>query len=214
MKPPIACPIYSHLVHDSRHPRGVGQEDTLSGAGPWCNPRLSGDADLWRLPPAHPASVGAQPRARAGGRAHRRARDGLRPHRGGDPLGRRGIPGGGPLRRPPELAERLRATIEARAFALPDGTSLQRTGSIGFACFPFAPSQPREVGWEEVVEMADRSLYAAKRSGRNGWVGVESARAEGAAEVAAGFRADPAAAVAGGRVRVAASAGLGGMRWD
>lgn len=49
-------------------------------------------------------------------------------------------------------------------------------------------------------------------SGRNGWVGIEIAKAEGPAEFATGFRADPAAAVAGGKVRVAGSAGLGELR--
>jgi diguanylate cyclase (GGDEF)-like protein len=44
---------------------------------------------------------------------------------------------------------------------------LAKTCSIGFACFPFLPEQPRLLSWSQVVELADQGLYIAKRSGRN-----------------------------------------------
>ena len=70
------------------------------------------------------------------------------------------------------VAERIRRAVADRDFLLPDGTLLQKTCSIGFACFPFVPSQPRLLSWSEVVELADQGLYLVKRSGRNGWAAI------------------------------------------
>jgi diguanylate cyclase (GGDEF)-like protein len=72
------------------------------------------------------------------------------------------------------VAERIRSAVANRDFELPDGTRLTKTCSIGFACFPFLPSQPRLMPWSEVVELADQGLYLAKRSGRNAWAAVYS----------------------------------------
>jgi diguanylate cyclase (GGDEF)-like protein len=72
------------------------------------------------------------------------------------------------------LAERMRSAVAGRHFDLPDGTRLEKTCSIGFACFPFMQSQPRLFSWTEVVELADQGLYLAKRSGRNAWAAVYS----------------------------------------
>ena len=78
----------------------------------------------------------------------------------------------------PALAEKLRAAVEAHEFRLADGSLLRRTCSIGFALYPFSPARPRAIPWEEIVDLADFGLYAAKRSGRNGWVGIEASKAE------------------------------------
>jgi diguanylate cyclase (GGDEF)-like protein len=72
------------------------------------------------------------------------------------------------------VAERIRKAVADRPFQLPDGTSLAKTCSIGFACFPFVPAEPRLLSWSEVVELADQGLYLVKRSGRNGWAAVYS----------------------------------------
>jgi diguanylate cyclase (GGDEF)-like protein len=72
------------------------------------------------------------------------------------------------------VAERIRAAVANRDFELPDGTRLHKTCSIGFACFPFVPAQPRLLPWSEVVELADQGLYLAKRSGRDAWAGIYS----------------------------------------
>lgn len=72
------------------------------------------------------------------------------------------------------LAERVRSRIVDNDFDLGEGISLKKSCSIGFACFPFIPQAPRALGWHDVVEIADIALYAAKRAGRNGWVGLSA----------------------------------------
>lgn len=71
----------------------------------------------------------------------------------------------------PLMAERLRLSVEGTPFNLADGLKLKKTVSIGFAAFPLDPGNPEAASWESVVEIADARLYAAKRSGRNRWVG-------------------------------------------
>ncbi len=72
----------------------------------------------------------------------------------------------------PLMAERIRQTIEKHDFTLVDGKILKKTCSIGFACFPFLPNYPLELSWEQVIDIADHALYAAKKSGRNRSVGL------------------------------------------
>lgn len=102
----------------------------------------------------------------------------------------------------PELAEKIRAALAAHPFQLPDGTVLRRTGSIGFAAYPFLPSEPHAIRWEEVVDLADSGLYAAKRGGRDRWVGVAAGDAEDPREALGRFRENPEAAVGEGEVRL------------
>ena len=71
-----------------------------------------------------------------------------------------------------ELAERARAMVADRPFILPDGAQITRSCSVGFAVFPLSRQHPRAVDWAGVVALADGALYAAKRAGRNRWVGV------------------------------------------
>jgi diguanylate cyclase (GGDEF)-like protein len=75
------------------------------------------------------------------------------------------------------VAERMRRAVAERDFELPDGVRLAKTCSIGFACFPFIPEQPRLLSWSQVVELADQGLYIAKRSGRNAWAALYSTEA-------------------------------------
>lgn len=69
------------------------------------------------------------------------------------------------------LAERIRSKIEARVFELEEGRVVRMTSSIGFACYPFIHERLNTLSWQQVVSVADRALYVAKRSGRNAWVG-------------------------------------------
>jgi diguanylate cyclase (GGDEF)-like protein len=104
----------------------------------------------------------------------------------------------------PELAEKVRTAIAAHGFRLADGTTLKRTCSVGFATFPFSPLHPRAVSWEDVVNVADLGLYAAKRDGRNAWVGIEAGDAADPEKAIRRFRENPEAALADREVRVLA----------
>lgn len=73
-----------------------------------------------------------------------------------------------------ELAERMRAAIADTPFVLADGSALAVSCSIGFACMPFEFERPQTKTWQQVVNIADLGLYAAKRAGRNAWVGVHA----------------------------------------
>lgn len=70
-------------------------------------------------------------------------------------------------------AERLRRTVEQHDFVINDNTSINMTCSIGFACFPDTPDEPPHLSWHQVIDVADICLYAAKKSQRNAWIGVE-----------------------------------------
>jgi diguanylate cyclase (GGDEF)-like protein len=73
-------------------------------------------------------------------------------------------------RRGPELAEKIRAAVEAHLFRLPDGTELRKTCSVGFAAYP----NDRDAdSWQAVIGIADAALYRAKREGRNRALGQD-----------------------------------------
>lgn len=71
-----------------------------------------------------------------------------------------------------ELAERIRQKVEAFEFDLGGGRRVAKTCSIGMAAYPFYPSAPTALTWEQVIDTADRALYIAKHRGRNCWVNV------------------------------------------
>ena len=59
-------------------------------------------------------------------------------------------------------------------FDIGENKILKKTCSIGFACFPFSTQNPAILTWQEVVEVADHCMYAAKKSSRNAWVGLQA----------------------------------------
>jgi len=69
------------------------------------------------------------------------------------------------------VAERIRAAVADEAFEIAGGASLRVTCSVGFCRYPLAHEE--DFSWTDVVTIADRALYLAKRDGRDTWVGVD-----------------------------------------
>lgn len=72
----------------------------------------------------------------------------------------------------PHLAQRLNDTVQQAVIDISADTSLRITCSIGYCCYPL-PFADNTEHWSLLLKLADICLYAAKNSGRNGWVGLE-----------------------------------------
>lgn len=81
------------------------------------------------------------------------------------------------------LAERIRTFVETHDFDIGGDAPIHRTCSIGYAFYPFLVNPPEAFSWEQVVDLADHCLFAAKRGGRNAWVGISPADDFGETEV-------------------------------
>ena len=70
------------------------------------------------------------------------------------------------------LAERLLDAVAGAPFAIGPGAGARVTCSVGWAPYPWRLESPEAVHYEQVMSLADRALYLAKREGRNRAVGV------------------------------------------
>jgi diguanylate cyclase (GGDEF)-like protein len=71
------------------------------------------------------------------------------------------------------LAKRVLSAVADTAFTLgASEETMYRTCSLGWAAFPWFIDNPRLVGYEEVLTLADRGLNRAKKSGKNCAVGM------------------------------------------
>ena len=71
------------------------------------------------------------------------------------------------------LAARVLSAVSGEPFKIKGASlSLHRTVSIGWAAFPWSMDSPVDVNYEEVLALADRSLYKAKNAGRNQAIGA------------------------------------------
>jgi len=70
------------------------------------------------------------------------------------------------------IARKILEEVRGRVYPFGDGQELRLTCSVGFSAFPVLLGEPGAFGWEDVVEIADQCLYAAKRTGRDAFVGV------------------------------------------
>ena len=103
------------------------------------------------------------------------------------------------------LAERIRNAVEEHEFHIGTELKLHLTCSIGFAAYPFVPEDPRRVAWEEVVDVTDICLYAAKASGRNCWVGAVAQGGAHAESIVARMRESFRSLVESGEIEVVSS---------
>ncbi len=69
------------------------------------------------------------------------------------------------------LAANLIQAFRDQTFDLPGGKSIPMTCSVGYCAFPVAIGTPDGLSFEQSIILADLCMYAAKRSGRNGYVG-------------------------------------------
>jgi diguanylate cyclase (GGDEF)-like protein len=109
------------------------------------------------------------------------------------------------------IAERMRVAVEEHEFRAGEAT-VRLTASIGFAAFPFLTSERTRFSWEEVVDVADVCMYAAKRAGRDCWVGVSARDCRNPESLVARMRHDIAEVVAGGELEVHSS--REGIPWN
>jgi len=106
------------------------------------------------------------------------------------------------------FAERIRQAVRSHIYTAGDGRTLHRTCSVGFAAFPFLSRDPEGVAWDTVLGLADQTCYAAKRSGRDAWVGLFSTP-ETLASAVEGTRAGVTDGIAAGTLVVESSLGPG-----
>jgi len=104
-----------------------------------------------------------------------------------------------------ELAERIRSSVAEQPFRLDNGQLLQVTCSVGHAAWPFLPAHPQAVDWLGVVNLADLGLLAAKRLGRNAWVGLHGTAAAMPEGLAARAQATPLRLLHGGEIALSSS---------
>jgi len=104
------------------------------------------------------------------------------------------------------FADRLRSVVAATPVELDDGQRVAVTISLGFAALVDRGANGGS-GWQDAVRVADRALYAAKRSGRDAWAGLWIG-AERPDWPLRSIKADPRAAAAAGVVELCGSRAL------
>jgi len=70
------------------------------------------------------------------------------------------------------LAARILAAVGGTPFTFGPDRTATVTCSVGWAPYPWHPDHPETVSFAQVVSLADRALYLAKREGRDRAVGV------------------------------------------
>lgn len=74
------------------------------------------------------------------------------------------------------LAMRVLHALASETFEIEGCLNLKCTCSIGWAAFPWFVQEPKRVAYDEVLRLADRALYDAKKAGKNQAIGLVPAR--------------------------------------
>ena len=70
------------------------------------------------------------------------------------------------------LASRVIKAIRGKPFQVISGREIRRTCSIGWAAFPWLTDGAGTIGYEEVLNLADRGLRQAKGDGKDQAIGM------------------------------------------
>ncbi|MCX7033354.1 MAG: diguanylate cyclase [Arenimonas sp.] len=105
----------------------------------------------------------------------------------------------------PILGERIRDAVARHRFAVGTDEPLALTCSLGLVECPLFRDARGNLGWEQVVELADRALQFAKQHGRNGWAAFRPRAGGDLPGLAQALADEPARQVTLGRVQLLAS---------
>jgi len=67
------------------------------------------------------------------------------------------------------IAERIRHAVSVQLFDIGGDQRIPVSCSVGLAEYPLFRDAQQQLGWEQMVELADAALYLVKQNGRNGW---------------------------------------------
>ena len=112
------------------------------------------------------------------------------------------------------LVERIRSAVALHPFKVGKGQTFRRTCSQGFAFLPFVPEQPDLFEWERVVDLADHCLLAAKRAGRDAWVGIHPTLEGDAASLKERLPMEIGELIREGHLEVKASVAAELLNWE
>jgi diguanylate cyclase (GGDEF)-like protein len=103
------------------------------------------------------------------------------------------------------IARNIHQAFREKTFLLPGGGEIRRTCCVGYTAFPVLPMEPEAFRWEEAIEIADQCLYAAKNSGRDGWVGAYCATGQSSEGLRPGLLSDLESLVEAGAFKLSCS---------
>ena len=74
------------------------------------------------------------------------------------------------------IGERIRHSVSVQLFDIGGDQRVPITCSVGLAEYPLFRDAQQQLGWEQMVELADAALYLVKQHGRNGWAVLRPSR--------------------------------------
>jgi len=110
-----------------------------------------------------------------------------------------------PNRHLPILGERICAAVANHRFEIGGAEPLHITCSVGFIECPLFRDARGGLGWEQMIELADRALYFVKAQGRNGWAAFRTREDTDLSQLQSALRGDPEALLEDGRLDLLAS---------
>ena len=105
-----------------------------------------------------------------------------------------------PNRHLPMLGDRICASVSEHRFDIGNAEPLRITCSVGFIECPLFRDARGGLGWEQMIEMADRALYYVKANGRNGWAAFRAREDTDLSQLQEALRGDPDALLEAGRL--------------